>query len=1539
VFWNRTFEGRCYDYFPVLLPNNTKPMFLIPGTEELTTQSMPIKCPAQPGVYRNGERKWRTPSGTVRAIHTSVEVTWHMSNYSLPVFDTSPLYLSAHVTKAAYGLRQLQEFEFERRRTTLILESLVNYTAAKSGDSEFVRNLFRGLGEGVGAVLSGAGHGIGSVLSGFGEVYHDVGDAVEKILSGPIQIIINIVVCVAVFVGLLIGAYLLYSWLRRRRRQPRASHQPEDHDDHDGSLNTVTHGQSRPRPERSSLRNPSSLDPATLTPTTAVSAFIDKQSPGRSVSLAAALSLIVAVLNTPTSKYPLLPVKLEDQDALVLGDTGATLSLIDKAHFGYLQAKLPYLRLEEGGPTPMTVDNSSLKTYGRVWLRVSTGTQTERVPFVVAETLAYPIILGDDYFFRFPTLSFNWKNSTCQIGSDTLEMKNTVYSPKEKRGFARLAEDFTIPPRHQAVLTVTLQEPYASVPTLIMEPFPVLAKTNIRAAPTYCPVEHDDETGTAVAHLYACNPTRAPVKLYKGTYVAKASLVAPRRQAAACLAVGLSEANFAVKPNATVISSEEFAVQLREHLQKQCKDLSTEQLQKAEQLLLEYEDVFSHGEYDVGHIQQIEHAIPLMEGAKPIAQRPYRLSPKEQEIADAHVESMWNAGILEPAQSPWNSTIVIAAKKDGGTRFCINYKPLNKLTDKFVYPMPNIDEILATLKRGSIFTSLDQRWGYYQIPVRKQDRPKTAFSSRTHGQLMFKRMPFGLHGAPFTFQRAIDLILSGLTWDKVLAYLDDTLVIGNNFESNVTNLRLVLQRFREAGIKLKLSKCRFFMKKLQYLGHVIDSDGLRPDPDNIAKVLQLGEPKNVAELRSFLGSTGFFRRFIHRYSFITAPLTKLLKKDAKWTWTEQHHQACEALKKALTSAPTLRFADYSKPFVLATDASQDHIGACLMQSATDDAHNCWPIAFSSRRLSPTQSKYSTIERELLALVESLKYYRPIIHGSKVLCLTDHSPLVAILKGKRVGLLASPRLSTWALRFQDADIDVQHIPGKMNPADLFSRPLTAQPGGEEEIACAVTRAAARRLEEAKAQSSAVEAAVDTEAAVDAEAAAKAPVQQEKHEAQSTNRTEAPQNDEAPNANTLNRLEQAQRSDTELKDLIVYLETGTLPNDKKAADGVLVKSALHSVVDNVLVQVDSAKPETWRIVVPDSLKTEMLKSHHDGTIGGHQGVGRTYARLRENYVWRNMAADVSKYVLSCDACQRGKRMSRQTVPELNPIVTTEPMQITAIDFHGPLPMTERGNMYAMFCIDLFSRHIDGFALPRIDAATTACAIAEGYFCRYGLGRTILTDKGTNFIAALTQEVVKVLGSTPTTVASWNPSANGAVERVNKTIDNILKLIMERPDKLDWDSKIRFACYVCNTTPATSTKVTPFEVFFGRKARPPVAEAFQYKFNPYRIDVEDYVDDVKRHRTDVHRVVLENATKAQEAQKRLHDRKVHEFDVKKGDQVLILRHQEGGKKLTKLDDPYEGPYVVEEVSYPDVKVRKSARKLQTVNIRNIRKYIMRT
>ncbi|KAK9057437.1 hypothetical protein SSX86_022272 [Deinandra increscens subsp. villosa] len=476
-------------------------------------------------------------------------------------------------------------------------------------------------------------------------------------------------------------------------------------------------------------------------------------------------------------------------------------------------------------------------------------------------------------------------------------------------------------------------------------------------------------------------------------------------------------------------------MEARKYIQHGCKSylayvVDTErESNKAEAVpvVQEFLDVFPEDLPGIPPDRDVEFRIELVPGAKPVARAPYRLAPTEMQELMKQLQELLDKGFIRPSVSPWGAPVLFVKKKDGSLRMCIDYRELNKLTVKNKYPLPRIDDLFDQLQGASWFSKIDLRSGYHQLKVKEEDVPKTAFRTR-YGHYEFLVMSFGLTNAPAAFMDLMNRVCRPMLDRSVIVFIDDILVYSRSKEEHAQHLREVLETLRREKLYAKFSKCAFWLREVQFLGHVVNAQGVLVDPAKVEAVAGWRTPKNPTEIRSFLGLAGYYRRFIQDFSKIAVPLTRLTRKDVKFEWGEKQEESFRTLKEKLTHAPVLALLDGTEDIVIYSDASYLGLGCVLMQRGR-------VIAYGSRQLKSSEVNYPTHDLELAAVVFALKIWRHYLYGIPCTIYTDHKSLKYLFDQKELNM----RQRRWLELIKDYDCEIHYHPGKANVvADALSR---------------------------------------------------------------------------------------------------------------------------------------------------------------------------------------------------------------------------------------------------------------------------------------------------------------------------------------------------------------------------------------------------------------------------------------------------------------------------------------------------------------------
>ncbi|CAF3221850.1 unnamed protein product [Rotaria sp. Silwood2] len=790
-------------------------------------------------------------------------------------------------------------------------------------------------------------------------------------------------------------------------------------------------------------------------------------------------------------------------------------------------------------------------------------------------------------------------------------------------------------------------------------------------------------------------------------------------------------------------------------------DLDEHQKEKINQLIHKFPDVFNE---QPGRTKKLQHQINLVSDAQPFNSPPFRYAPTRKQVIEQNLNEMLDQGIISPSTSPWASPVILVPKKDGSLRFCIDYRKLNAVTIRDAYPLPRIDDTLDSLQQAKFVSTLDLRSGYWQVEMNKDSRQKTAFVTHK-GLFEFNVMPFGLTNAPATFQRLMDIVLAGLKWQCCLVYIDDVVIFSPTFEQHMTDLEKVFQALQSANLTLKASKCQFCRREMRYLGHIITQNGIKPDPDLIKSVTNFPQPKKIKDVQSFLGLTGYYRRFIKDYSKIAEPLLQQLRNSQQGNhqlkWSKECTNAFETLKKKLTNAPIMNTPNFEQPFILELDACEYGLGAILTQEYDGKKY---VIAYASRTLSTAERKYGATEREALAIVWATKYFRPYLEGNKIYVRSDCKALEWMRTAKDV----TGRLARWAMKLSAYQIEeIKYRPGKLNAnADSLSRnPLQNDDINQQEV-------------------STIETAVNL----------------------------------WQNTNILNDIKKEQEADPKLKPIIELLKKkSTLEFNDKRNPHVLVNGLLYKIKNSKKHYNQRVVGEKHLLVIPKTMQNQLLTWAHDHPTAGHGGQQKTLFRLSTRVYWKSMRKDIFNYVAACQACQQFKYNNAPTSSLMQMHLVNEPWHTIGMDILGPLPTTARQKRFLLVVVDYFTRWIELFPLRSTTSNDIANILTNEIFSRYGLPKHIVSDNGPQFVSNLFKNFCDILGIKQNLTANYHPQSN-MTERVNRTLKPLIAIYaQQRPNS--WDNEIQKLAFAIRTAVNDTTGETPAFMMFGRDPRGPL------------------------------------------------------------------------------------------------------------------------
>lgn len=754
---------------------------------------------------------------------------------------------------------------------------------------------------------------------------------------------------------------------------------------------------------------------------------------------------------------------------------------------------------------------------------------------------------------------------------------------------------------------------------------------------------------------------------------------------------------------------------------------------------------------DIGHAKGFVHKVQIRTDVKPVQQKLRRLPLSVRDTVTAELNELEKQGIIEGVDSSeWVSPIVVTRRKNGKIRMCVDMREPNKAVVPDSHPLPLIEDVLAALRGSRMYSTLDLKSAYHQLELHEESRGLTAFITH-EGLYRYRRVPYGLSSAPAAFQKMMTKILSGLKGVK--CYLDDVIIYGPSQEEHDANLKAVMKRIQEAGLQLNKEKCLFSQTTLTFLGHRLSPEGLQPSDGHVTAILNAPAPTDAATLRSFLGLSAWYSKFIPNYASLVEPMRALLRKNTTFKWNDEAQKSFDQVKNMVVNSPALKLFDPNKPTVVSTDASDYGLGAVLTQ--VNEAGEEDTIAFASRSLSDAERKYSIVEKEALACVWAAEKWRVWLWGRKFLLRTDHQALTTLLTTKgnnRAGL----RVARWSARLMEFDYEVQYRAGTLNSiADCLSRlPLPATNMDYTETVESV----ATILDDIQAV------------------------------------TQADFKAESNSCPVLTKLRaQLQKP---------------WPRKKKVLDHDL--QPYYLIRDELAILDDCVVRGTHRLVVPGSLQKRLIDIAHET----HQGIVRTKQRLRELYWWPKMDAQVESLIKDCTTCsQNDKSVTTYNAP-LQPVPLPDAAwEKVSIDIVGPFESAPRDCRYAVTLVDYFSKWPEVAFVAQIDTATIIQFLIAT-FSREGNPKELVSDNGTQFTSAEFTNFLKQRGIVHLKSSLYYPRANGEVERFNRVLKDCLQTasIQGTP----WKPFTRSFLMDYRATPHSTTGVSPSQLLHGRQMR---------------------------------------------------------------------------------------------------------------------------
>ena len=892
-----------------------------------------------------------------------------------------------------------------------------------------------------------------------------------------------------------------------------------------------------------------------------------------------------------------------------------------------------------------------------------------------------------------------------------------------------------------------------------------------------------------------------------------------------------------------------------------------------QKLLAKYQSAFSR---DLPRRRQavmkdaIHCAVQLKDpNGRPAVSRERRRSPHDTSTLIQAVKEMEAAGLIQKSVSPWSSQPVLVKKVRDGVelkekRPCWDYRKVNDLIISDAHPLPLPEDMFDKLKGSRLFSKMDLTKGFWQIPMEEASKKILAMATPL-GLYEPNFMPFGMKNAPAVFQREMQRVFRDRLYQGVMVFVDDVLIYSETAEQHVELVEWVLRRLQEEGYYAHPDKCEFFQREVSFLGHVVSEKGVAVQQHKVKAIMDWPIPRSKTEVRSFLGVTNYYRKFIAKYSEIAAPLTDLTQNDVEFMWTEREQSAFELLKVKLTTADVLAHPDEKKPYIITTDASGFAISGVLSQDQPDGTRR--PISYMSRKMQGAERRYAPHDKELLAIVRAVDHWRCYLEGTEhpILLQSDHKALQHLNQQPNL----SDRQARWVEKLCEFDFKIEYVRGVDNKvADRLSRRVD----------------------------------YEDEANAEREKENDIPV----HEQQPRVRIQLAAADEAP----IHPLWAIRIEDMPLRDDmraavsrdVVYQELLNKPEPR--TDGLIVGNGFLWTCDGLFY-------------VPNDLELQrrLIYEVHDTPTGGHMGLHKTLARLTSMCWWNGMKSMIADYVKGCITCAATKPSLQKPAGTLRPLpIPEKPWRMISIDFVGPLPRTKDYYDYILVVVDKFSKMAHFIpTTSNVTAKQTAQLLIDHVVRLHGVPDAIISDRGTQFVAQLFQEVWSALGTDLRMSTSYHPQTDGQTERVNRELEQQLRSHANRT-QTQWKEWLSVVEMHYNSDRHESTGKTPYEMN-GVDWRDALAFAFQKsrRSSMSSEGAQQILEGIRSTWEDARQVMI----KQREVQRKYADqsRREEEYEV---DDLVMLSTENLTVGRGKLSDRYVGPFRVAEVRENGVNVR---------------------
>jgi hypothetical protein len=887
-----------------------------------------------------------------------------------------------------------------------------------------------------------------------------------------------------------------------------------------------------------------------------------------------------------------------------------------------------------------------------------------------------------------------------------------------------------------------------------------------------------------------------------------------------------------------------------------------------EYVVKEFGDIFDEEKANqLPPVRDYDVRIPLKPGAQPHFSKVIKLSQEESRVLKEWLDKMESTGRIQQEASEYAAPVFFVKQK-GKLRTCIDYRRVNADTIKKKFPIPLIEELIRNLSKARVYTALDLKSAYHQLRVCKEDVPKTGFIT-PFGQYTSNVVLFGSTNAPGDFQYFMTQVFKKYLNTFVLVYLDDIIIYSENPEEHETHVRLVLELLREHSLFCNLEKCQFNMPSVNYLGYVISPEGIFMDESKIKSILDWPTPTTPKQIKSFLGFTNFYRKFIPKYAELSLALNLLLKKNAPFKWGEKQESSFLSIKNAFKEAGILNHPNESREFIIETDASDFAIAGVLSQE--DDNGLLRPVCFYSRKLAQAEVNYEIYDRELLAIVSCFKEWRHYLQASdrKTTVYCDHKNLTYF----RTSKILSGRHARWSLFLEEFNYVISYRPGKENvKPDLLSRRSDYQ---------------------------------ETEAKRE-----KILLPQERFEDLLTtgNPILVPSNDSDVYSDVLDTNINLQN------DWPLVIAHFFEDHEWLNVPDQFLRKCRHelpnfTVKSNQLYRILDDKISTAKYV-PHGSRVDLLKRFHEGL--GHLKLDSIKDLFSKRYWWPNWLFDLKIYIRNCPECQLDESNSKETSTPLRPIPPVGlPFERWGIDFIQDLPETKSGNKHIITAIDYATRWVVAKAVPERTSSEMVKFLYENILMNYGCPYEVFSDRASALLSQAIGDYMELQNIRHKATTPYHPKTNGMVERMHAMVGHsITTLSQSQPDR--WDEFLNQTIFAIRVRSHAVTRYSPFYLLYGVDSRiPGDTDPPRESMTPWTSEtLNDFqtrnLEQLQRARGIAY---MRSVVQAEKMKQRFNDvENSPDYFFKINDWVKMKRHNSN-----KFEFEWKGPYFVVDVGFP--------------------------